>query len=137
MGGLAKALVGFQPLPRTFVYMLFSRLLPFCLTIMRNKKRSIDENEKKGGERGKGRTGEQKRLSARERDNVSEMKWRRMEIERSQRSEVHGGVRQCSRRKRAAAISGDRGSDREANSNYKDRRRLRGEKKRRGEREPR
>lgn len=73
----------------------------------------------------------------RERDNVSEMKWRRMEIERSQRSEVHGGVRQCSRRKRAGAISRDRGSDREANSNYKDRRRLRGKKKRRGEREPR
>lgn len=74
---------------------------------------------------------------ARERDNVSEMKWRRVEIERSQRSEVRGGVRQCSRRKRTGAISRDRGSDREANSNYKDRRRLRGEKKRRGEREPR
>lgn len=81
--------------------------------------------EKRGG--GQGRTGKQKRRSARERDNVSEMKWRRMEIERSRRSEVHGGVRQCSRRKRAGAISRDRGSDREANSNYKDRRRLRGE----------
>lgn len=56
-GGLAKALVGFPPLPRTSVYMLFffSRLLPFCLTIMQNKKRSIDENERK--KRGEGRGG--------------------------------------------------------------------------------
>lgn len=46
-GGLAKAPVGFQPLPRTFVYMLFSRLLPFCLAIMQNKNRSIYENGKK------------------------------------------------------------------------------------------
>lgn len=80
--------------------------------------------EKKGGRGGAYRQTKEMECG---RDNVSEMKWRRMEIERSQRSEVHGGVRQCSRRKRAGAISRDGGSDREANSNYKDRRRLRGE----------
>lgn len=50
-GGLVKALVGFQPLPRTSAYMLFSRLLPFCLTIMQNKKnnQSMKMKEKRGG----------------------------------------------------------------------------------------
>lgn len=119
-----KALVGF-PAPLFTCFVFFSRLSPFCLTITQNKNQSIDESERgeKGGRVGL-RTGKQKRWSARAResDNASEMK-----IERSQRSEVHGGVRQCSRRKRAGAISRDRGSDREANSNYKDRRRLRGE----------